>query len=482
MSILSFLLLILVILNIASALILIFLERKDPAATWAWLMVLTLIPVLGFVLYLLLGQNLRRQKIFDTKTKDDKIVHKIVISQLEDLQNCESDYNNCNYDLNHQDTIKMHLIGSQSVFSRNNDVTIFTDGKDKFNQLISDIENAEDHIHILYYIIKNDDLSNIVLNALIKKARQGIKVRLLYDSLGSRSISKKLLKELKEAGGSAVSFFPSKIPYLSLRINYRNHRKLAIIDGKCGYIGGFNIGNEYIGLDKKFGYWRDNHLRIVGDSVRSIQMRFLLDWSHASQEKIEYRKRYYPNLDVKGNTGIQIVSSGPDSDEMYIKNGYLKMINSAKKNIYIQTPYFDPHESFLEGLKIASLSGVDVNIMIPAKPDHPFVHWASYSYIGDLLKSGVKAYAYEDGFLHAKTVIIDEEVASVGTANIDIRSFKLNFEVNAFVYDKSVASSLTNFFKEDLKVCDEITLEKYNARSNIVKIKESISRLLSPIL
>lgn len=481
MNLLPILLIVLIVLNITFGFALIFLERKDPAATWAWLMVLTLIPFVGFILYLLLGQNLKKQKIFDTKTEDDKILYRQSLKQIKELETCKED-NSCKFDSLYQDSIQMHLLSSHAVYTNNNHVDIFTDGKDKFNQLLKDINGAKNHIHLLYYIIKNDNLSNRVLDAVTEKAKEGVKVRLLFDSLGSRRLSKSQINKFEKAGGELSIFFPAKIPILSLRINYRNHRKIAIIDGNCGYVGGFNIGDEYLGLDKKFGYWRDNHLRIEGNAVKSMQMRFVSDWNHSSHNKINYHETYYPSIRLKGNTGIQIVSSGPDSDEMYIKYGYLKMIMSAKKNIYIQTPYFVPDQSFIDALKIAALSGVDVNIMIPNKPDHIFIYWASYSYIGELLKSGVKAYTYEGGFLHAKTVIIDEQISSVGTANIDIRSFKLNFEINAFVYDETVASSLTYFFKEDLKKCKNMTTERYNERSMIIKIKESIARLLSPIL
>lgn len=481
MNLLPFLLVILIILNVSFGFALIFLERKDPAATWAWLMVLTLLPFFGFLLYLLFGQNLKKQKIFDTKTEDDKMLYRKSLEQIKELEDCK-ELDLCRYDSYYQESIQMHLHSSHSVYTENNYVDILTDGKAKFKKLIEDIESAKDHIHILYYIIKNDNLSTKLMKVLTKKAKEGIEVRLLFDSLGGRRLSKDLILDFEEAGGKFATFFPARIPVLTLRINYRNHRKIAIIDGQTGYVGGFNIGDEYLGLNKKFGYWRDNHLRIQGNAVQSMQMRFVSDWNHSSSDKLNYERRYYPTMSVKGNTGIQIVSSGPDSEEMHIKNGYLKMMMCAKKSIYIQTPYFVPDQSFLECLKIAALSGVDVNIMIPNKPDHIFIYWASYSYIGELLKCGVKAYTYEGGFLHAKTVIVDEEIASVGTANIDIRSFKLNFEINAFVYDKAVASSLTYFFKEDLKQCNEVTQEVYDSRTKIVKIKESVSRLLSPIL
>ena len=472
---------VMLILNIILAFILIFLERKNPASTWAWLMVLLLIPNLGFVLYLILGQDLSRKKIFKYKTEEDQIIRKLLLEQISHLQNNELVYNDKSM-VSYQDMIHMNLISSDSVFTQDNEVKIFTDGKEKFDDLICSIEGAKDHIHMLYYIIKNDDISRKIINALTKKAKEGLEVRFLYDAIGGRTLPKNFFKEFKNAGGKVASFFPFRIPLINLRINYRNHRKLAIIDGKYGFIGGFNIGDEYLGLNKKFGYWRDTHLKIKGSAVHMIQTRFLLDWGYASKEDVGYSEKYYPVINSQGTTGIQIVSSGPDSEEEQIKNGYIKMINSAKKSIYMQTPYFIPDESVLEALRIASLSGVDVRIMFPNKPDHVFVHWATYSYIGELLKSGVKAYVYEKGFIHAKTIVVDGKLSSVGTANIDVRSFKLNFEVNAFIYDTAISCKLKAIFEKDMLDCTELTNEMYENRSRKIKFKESISRLLSPIL
>lgn len=255
-----------------------------------------------------------------------------------------------------------------------------------------------------------------------------------------------------------------------------------IIDGQIGFIGGFNVGNEYLGLKKSIGYWRDTHLLVRGSAVHEMQIRFLLDWKISSAEELTYSLKYFPQPAVTGQTGIQIVSCGPEAPQEEIKQGYLKMINSAKKNIYIQTPYFIPDESIQEALKIAVLSGVDVRIMMPNKPDHPFVYWASYSFIGDLVKIGVKAYLYEKGFLHAKTIVVDDIISSVGTANFDIRSFKLNFEVNAFLYDREIAQKLQQAFEQDMLDCTLLTFEKYRKRSVLIQFKESVSRLFSPLL
>ncbi|MUV37474.1 Cardiolipin synthase [Lentibacillus sp. JNUCC-1] len=268
---------------------------------------------------------------------------------------------------------------------------------------------------------------------------------------------------------------------MNFKINYRNHRKLAIIDGQIGYIGGFNIGDEYLGESRKFGYWRDTHLRLSGDAVRNMQTRFILDWNQASRNHIGYEERFY-NAEPQGNVGVQIVSSGPDSEWEQIKYGYIKMILLAKEYVYIQTPYYIPDESLRDALRIAVLSGVKIKIMIPNKPDHPFVYWATLSYIGDLLSAGAEVYIYQGGFLHAKTIVVDGKLASVGTANIDVRSFRLNFEVNAFLYDTAIAQELVEAFEKDVHKSTQMTKLLYQKRSLGIRFKESISRLLSPIL
>ena len=434
------------ILNIVLAGFVVFLERRDAGATWAWLLVLFFVPVMGFALYLIFGQNLSRKKIFEWKDKNKIGIMEITNNQIELLNRGEFPFHD-NKTAQYRDLIYMLLVNDSAVLTQNNKVQIFTDGYDKFRTLLTDIMEAKDHIHLVYYIMRNDELGNELLNKLVKKAEEGVEVRVLYDAMGSRRLPRKFFDPLIAAGGKVSAFFPAIIPHLNLQVNYRNHRKLVIIDGDIGYIGGFNIGDEYLGLNKKFGYWRDTHLKILGQAVYAMQTRFILDWNQASSNKISYEYRLFPEIQATGETDIQIVSSGPDSEWEQIKYGFLKLINSAKNYIYIQTPYFIPDESVLDAIKIAALSGVDVRLMIPNKPDHPFVYWATYSNIGELLKTGAKVYIYENGFIHAKTLIADGKVATVGTANIDVRSFRLNFEVNAFLYDQVLVEELSYIWK-----------------------------------
>lgn len=469
------------ILNILFAIAIIFLERKNTNSTLAWLMLLLLIPNIGFIVYLLFGRNLSRKKIFEIKPEEANTINTFLENQKLQLQNNSLKFNDPSIQ-NYKDMVYMHLNHSDSIFTQNNDIEIFTDGNDKFESLINSIQNAKHHIHMVYFIIKNDSLGKKIVDELTKKAKQGLEIRFLYDAVGSHSLPRNFFKDLKEAGGETVAFFPIVIPFLNLNINYRNHRKIAVIDGTEGFIGGFNIGDEYLSLNKKMGYWRDTHIKIKGDAVHMLQSRFLFDWRSAHNKKLEIKPTYFPQINSNGNSGVQIISSGHDSEWEQIKYGYLKMINSAKESIYIQTPYFIPDESILHSLKLASLSGIDVKIMIPNKPDHMFVYWASSSYASELLKTGAKCYIYEKGFIHAKTIVVDGKVASVGTANMDVRAFTLNFEVNAFIYDNVISNEFRSIFEKDIDDCTQITQEMYDARPLIIKFKESISRLLSPIL
>jgi len=470
------------ILNIFLAVALIFLERRDATSTWAWLMVLFFIPLFGFVIYLLLGRQLGKKHLFRWVDKDKIGINQLIDYQIEAIEDNTLEFQLVDT-LNYKDMIYLHLRNNNAVLTQDNDVQIFNDGKAKFEALIEDLESAKNHIHFQFYIIKLDNLGTRILEVLTRKAKQGVRVRILYDDMGSRRLRKRHFKEFIEHGGQVESFFPSILPLINPRMNYRNHRKIVVVDGRIGYVGGFNVGDEYLGHVKKFGYWRDTHLRIEGSALHPLQRRFILDWNQASAHlKIGHSDDYFPIIPRKGSVGMQIVSSGPDSEWEQIKDGYLKMIFLAKKYIYIQTPYFIPDVSFIDALRIACLSGVDVRIMIPNKPDHIFVYWATYSNVGYLLKAGAKVYIYENGFLHTKQIVVDDEVSTVGTANIDVRSFKLNFEINAFIYDRKKSHELAELFEQDLMLSTELTMEIYNERSRMIKLKESLANLISPIL
>jgi len=471
---------ILLIANIILAFALVFMERRNPAVTWAWLLVLVFIPVVGLILYLFLGQDLRKKKVFSIKEAEDDI-KRAAHQQKYGPRNPNTDLI-FSVAEHYRDIVQLHLNNAQAVFTQNNKVRLLNNGTEKYPALIQSIKEAKDHIHMEYYIIRNDEIGKTVRDLLAAKAREGTKVRLLYDGMGCILLPKSYFTPIIEAGGEVAAFYPPFIPYINIRVNYRNHRKITVIDGKKAFIGGLNLGDEYLGKSPKYGFWRDLHFLIEGDAVDQLQLRFLMDWQYASNLKVPSSSRYFPPKPSIGSQGMQIVASGPDSGWAAIRQGYFSMISKAQKRVYIQTPYFVPDDSLAEALKVSALRGIDVRIMIPCKPDHPFVYWASLSYIGELLEAGAKAYRYMNGFLHSKLLVVDGEIGSAGTANLDIRSFKVNFEINAFFYDKDTVSLLEKTFLQDLEKCEEITPASYASRSAWIKTKESISRLLSPLL
>lgn len=474
---------ILFIVNMFIAFTIIFLERKNPSATLAWIMILFLLPVVGIIFYFLFSQNISRKKIFKLTRFEEEIINTSLKEQIGEMNNGE--YSFTTEAAKHwKDLIRLNQVYGQAFFTEDNRVTIITDGQYMLDKLLEDIANAKNTINIQYFIIKNDVIGRKFINALTDKVKDGVEVRLLIDAMGGRQFSKRTgcIKAFAEAGGHVSFFFPPKFKLLNMKLNYRNHRKIVVIDGEIGYIGGFNIGKEYLGMKKKFGYWRDTHLRILGGSVQDINARFLMDWRFASKEELILSEAYYTDIIKAGRTGVQIVSCGPDEGKAQIKRGYMKMITSARKNIYIQTPYFVPDNSILESLKMAAQSGVDVRIMIPCKPDHMFVYWVTYAFAGELINSGARVFIYDNGFLHAKTIVVDREMGSIGSANFDVRSFILNFEANAFIFDEKEASKMEDIFEKDMSKCHELTKELYKDRGLRIKFKESIARLLTDLL
>ena len=459
----------------------IFLERKNPSATLAWIMILFLLPGFGIGLYFLLSQNISKRRIFKMTQHERESLEEPLQGQITALKGDRFLFSS-DAEAHWKSLIRLNQTFAQSYLTQQNSMTILTDGNHMFNSLLEDIGNAKEFINIEFFIVKNDGAGARLLKALTEKAAEGVRVRFLVDAMGSRRQDPALIQRFREAGGMLALFFPPIFKYLNLRFNYRNHRKITVIDGRVGYLGGFNIGNEYLGKKKKFGYWRDTHLRIRGECLRFLSTRFLMDWRLSSGERIALDRAYFEEVDRTGNASIQIVNSGPDSLREEIKVGYLKMISSAKKNIYIQSPYFVPDSSIFDSLNMAALSGVDVRIMIPSIPDHMFVYWATYYYCGLLLQSGAKVYIYDNGFLHAKTMCVDGQVCSVGSANFDIRSFRLNFETNAFIYDEEEAYKLEAIFEEDMSDCHELTRTLYGRRSLWIRFKEGIAKLLSDLL
>ncbi len=468
------------IVNLILSGIIIFIERKKPSSTLLWVMTVNFLPIFGFILYLLFGQDMSRRKMFQEKQSVDDNLRKQAKHQLRQIKWGSMVYVNQRIK-NFEDMLQMFIRGEKEMLSKDNDLEVFVDGPEKFNRLLQDIDQAKECICVQYYILKSDKLGLMVQDLLIKKAREGVRVLLLVDGMGGRKFRLKDRKKLEANGVHLAIFFPGILPKINSHINYRNHRKLVIIDHEIGYVGGFNVGDEYVNQDPSIGYWRDTHLRIVGPAVADLQWRFFLDYRFAGKEEdcVFQTKFIYP---IRGQKEMVIVSSGPDSHADCIRNGYDKMITRAKKDIYIQTPYFVPDEGLLNSLKIALMSGKNVHIMFPQKKDHPFVHWASRSFIGELLPLGADVYLYQDGFIHSKVVLMDDFISSVGTANFDIRSFILNFEVNAFIFDEETNAHLVRKFWLDVAHSKALTWESYQERGKIVKMKEDLCRLLAPIL
>ncbi|MFC4652498.1 cardiolipin synthase [Lactococcus nasutitermitis] len=468
-------------LNVLLSFVIIFRERKSTAATWSWLFVVNVLPVFGFILYVLIGRGISHYRIF----KDRK---RFQIGFEKQLKRTEVTLQDPNFvkkmRKNHAIGQMMNMLYAEenSIISANTDVKIFSDGRKKFDALLADIAQAKHHIHLEYYIFRMDNLGQEIYQALIEARKRGVEVRVLFDAWGSNRTKLKYFKELIDLGGHVVAFFPLILPLINPRTNYRLHRKIVVIDGVIGYTGGFNVGDEYASVTKKFGYWRDNHLRLTGDIVYSLQHRFILDWNSQHHFEITQGEGYFPDSIGKGKVASQFVTSGPDEAKEQIKLTYMKMISGAEREIIIQTPYYIPSDALHETLKLALLSGVQVKLLIPNKPDHPLVYWATYFYSADLVKAGAKVYTYENGFVHAKTLIIDGEYASVGSANFDYRSLQLCFEANVVLYDFDIAQDLRRKFLEDLKLSKALTLERYEERSFFIRFKEGLARLISPML
>jgi cardiolipin synthase len=470
------------ILYINAAIIIItivFIKPRPVKSIYLWIAAFLLLPVIFVVVfYIFFGRDYHRQKLFKNKWVKDANVVKLLREQRENLVLTSESYVKSLHE--NVELARMLIKTNNSFVTMDNEVRYINEGDEFFKALFEEISKAKRFIHVEMYIIRNDELGKKLAHELAIKAKEGVEVKLLYDAVGCNGLPRKFFKELREAGGKTAEYFPSMIRGINTRINNRNHRKMYIVDGETGICSGFNVGIEYIGRGR-FGPWRDDAVIMRGGAAITLEARFIQDWNFASKDDIMITP-YLPEAEGPGKSPVQIVSGGPDTEHSPIKLHYVKMISEAKKKIYIQTPYFVPEEAILAALEMAAHSGVEVRLMIPSKPDHPFVFWASTFNAAYLLKSGVLVYKFRPGFIHAKICVIDDQVASVGSANFDMRSFELNFETNAVIYDAKVAKTIGEKFLEDVaKNSDQMTLEEYSARGTLVKLKEAISRLYSPI-
>jgi cardiolipin synthase A/B len=476
MKILSILFIIILANSIVSLLIII-LERKKPEKTVAWIFIILLLPMAGLLLYIILGRNWKQERAKGTYSRDLKVL----------VRSAENTVNLNEY----KRFIDLFAHNSESPVYINNDITIFKDGIEKFKALTEEILKAEHHIHLEYYTVKSDTVGNEIKNALIKKAREGVKVRFIMDRYGSIKLKKTFIKELTAAGVEVVQhayFLLPIIKYISSHGSYRNHRKLAVIDGKVSFIGGINIGDEYVGKSK-YGYWRDTHLLVKGDLVYGLQNVFLDNYIAIKEDSNEIPffkdniEEYFPPHNIQTTRVMQLIRSGPDSKFYSALQGVLKMISTAEDHIYITTPYFVPPQGILEALKMAALSGVDVRILFPTQSDVPLMHHASLTYLPELVKYGVKVYLYDSSaFIHAKTVTVDSKFCIAGSTNIDILSFEYNYEASAIIYDREITLKLEELFFQDLERSTVMTEDLTYKTAGHIKAFQTLCRVLSGIL
>jgi cardiolipin synthase len=454
--------------------LLFFSERSSPTKIAVWALAFIFMPIVGLILYLFIGQSFYSERQFKLKEIND--------NQLEETLKAAASYSveetNPDYKTFIDGITNLGGVG----YTNNNDVKLYTLGEDKFRDLYNDLRNAKKCIHLEYYIIRDDELGNELIDILTQKVKEGLEVRLLTDDFGVGKGPMKNIKNFKRAGGQFAVFHQVLWLMFSPKKNNRNHRKIAVIDNKIGYCGGFNVGDEYLGKGP-LGFWRDTAVRISGDAVMALQLRFQMDWEYATKEPLCDKKdylKYYENdgYDTTGDCRITVASGGPDvSDFNPIRLQYLQLITNAKKSVYLHSPYFIPDDSLINALIMAAAKGVDVKVIIPDKPDHMFVFWNNIRSANIVMSKGVRVFMYNRGFVHSKTMVVDGEYCSVGSANFDDRSMVHNFETNAIILSKDIGKQMDDAFNEDLKYCTEYTQEDYNSINGYQMLKVVFSKL-----
>ena len=458
------------IANLFFAIVIIMVEKKNPLYTIFWIFLLYLLPYIGFFIYLFFGLTFKKKRVANKIYKLKKLRSRKNVSESdrEELRRWKG-------------LITYLEMSTDNYITSNNDIQLYFTGKEFFSNLKKEIANAKKFINMEYFIFQFDGIGKEIADLLIKKANEGVEVNLIIDGVNLANF--KLKRYFKNTGVNLYLFFRTYIPLFNVRINYRDHRKVTIIDNRVAFVGGMNIGDEYLGKGK-IGYWRDTSVKIYGDIVSSFEKEFYFSLSivknkYLRDEKIsnEISLKY----EEEDNVYMQVISSGPNYEFPAIRDNYIKLIQEARKSVFIQTPYFVPDDLLLDTLKSAVLSGIDVKIMIPNKADHPFIYWINQYYVGELLRLGANIYRYENGFIHSKTILVDEEVVSVGTCNFDYRSFYLNFEINLNIYNKEIANSFKTQYYKDIAISKKLTFNDFKRRSIFTKVKESVCRLLSPI-
>ncbi|WEV60718.1 cardiolipin synthase [Streptococcaceae bacterium ESL0729] len=471
----------LITINSILAIITIFRKPRSIASIFAWLMVLVFLPGIGFFTYLFLGRGI-----------DKTTVHRFEDENREDLSHIAAKIaqNNSKFkkkEMNPQERQLKRYFNNveRTPLCRGNDVKFFLDGQSKFKALFEDIRRAKSSVHVEYYAFFPDKIGTIFRDHLIDKAREGVEVRVIYDPWGGHT-RRSFFKPLEEAGGKVIPFITARDVLRNTRLNYHLHRKIVVIDGQIGWTGGFNVGDQYIYGSKKFGFWRDTHGRITGTGAFGLQETFIRDWNVSvkrPEDKLKRLDQYFVvPKEGTGDVDVQIVSNGPENPSKVLRTGFIKMIMDAEDYIWIQSPYLIPDDPMITALVSAAKSGVDVRIMIPDMPDHPFIFRATQYYANFLHKHGVKIYNYTNGFIHSKTLVTDDKLGVFGTSNQDIRSYELNFEMSAFCYDEDIARQMAETFKNDIKKSELLTDEIIANQSLWLRFRQNFSRLLSPIL
>ncbi|MFT3949369.1 MAG: cardiolipin synthase [Agriterribacter sp.] len=459
-------------------------DTQNNIKTLAYLLLVVFIPVIGAIIYFSFGINYRKRRMYDKKlVADDVLAEKI---RIQTLQSSQRIYNeNKDFLESNRELAYMLVNGSMSTLTGDNDVKLLINGESKFPEVIAALEKAKHHIHIEYYIFEDDEIGKAVEEVLVRKAKEGVEIRFIYDDFGSRSIRRTLSKRLRSNHVQAFPFHKIIFMALANRLNYRNHRKIIVVDGITGFIGGINVSDRYINGKENKLFWRDTHLYIQGSGVRYLQYLFMCDWNFCAKDSLKPSDAFFPYhaaLPKTGNKIVQIAASGPDSEVPVILYSILQAINLATKEILITTPYFIPGESIIDALLVSAMGGVKVKILVPGKSDSILVNAAARSYYGDLARAGIEIYLYRKGFVHAKTLVADRKLSVVGTANMDYRSFDLNFEVNAIVYDTEIAGRLATVFFDDIKDAELVDIEKWDKRPLYKEMVEKTARLISPLL
>lgn len=455
-------------------------DTRTTSKTLAYILLIIFLPVLGIIIYFVFGINYRKNKFYNFKIEhNQKVYNQIVDYTTQTNQRVLHKYKHRL--LPYEALITFLFNASRSPVVEGNCIEVLQNGEEKFKKVFEAIRLARYHVHLEYYIYENDNIGTQLAELLIQKVAEGVEVRFLYDALGSNRIKKKFVNRLKNAGVQIAPVNKIRFRMLANRINYRDHRKIIIVDGKEAFTGGINVSDKYINNGNNKRYWRDTHLYIKGPGIFYLQYLFISNWIFSNERMMELKKEYFNDKPEPNNKIVQIAASGPDTKPS-IMYSTVSSIFSAKKRLYITTPYFIPSDNVLLAIKHAALSGVDVRLIVPEISDSKFVNAAAYSYYDEILSAGVRVFLYEKGFIHAKTMIVDEELSMVGTANMDVRSHEMNFEVNAIVYDREINRQLTDAFLKDLENCREISLEEWSQRNKVKIFFEHLARLLSPLL